>query len=361
MNNLDELITDIYANETVDIDGTLDTAAQWRIEEQILQHINTDSTILYKKKSKHKKRLLFALAAVLLVALSLTGFAAVQNEWDIALVNFMGISNADTLQLEGGDVQINKIAQYEKTSPYLDSIETLGLVKSPIQITATTSIGDKNSAYIRIETDYTLPETFNPETDYVLPFNIRTNISPMPNGYGSEFTYFEEDGKLGFLLSISNCEELNKSDISIEIYDLYLHHDLNDENSEREEELLCAGTWKVDWKYNYRSNTKNYYMLKSIESNFATYYLTRIEVSPISIRMEAFRMPKDREKPLPGSWLEEIRFEDGTILSIKDESGGGLRNGMFAESYISVREFGNAIDPKTIGSLIICGKEIKLR
>ena len=361
MNNLDDLIKNIHSSEIVKIEGTLDASTQWRIEDQILQNIDVTSTILYRKKSKRKKRFLFLIAAAMLIALGLTGIAAVQNDWDVLLIDFMGISDADTLQLEGGDVQINKIAHYEKTSPYIESIDVLGLVDAPIQMAAASSIGDKTSAYIRIETDYILPDTFNPETDYILPFNIRTNISPMLNGYGSEFMYFEEDGKLGFLLSITNCEKLNKSEISLEISDLYLYHDLNVKYGAPEEELLCAGTWNVDWKYNYKSNSQTYNMFKSFESNGVTYYLTHVEVSPISIRMEAFRMPQDRQKTQPGSWLEEIHFEDGTILYVEDDSGGGLRNGMFAESYVNARELGNAIDSHEVESIVVCGKEIILQ
>lgn len=360
MANLDDLINNIYADETVPIEGTLDTAAQWRIEERILSNINTAPTILYKKKTHRKKRLVLALVAVLLLALGLTTIAAVQNDWDVILIDFMGISDADTLQLEGGDIFIDKTAQYEKTSPFLEEVDDLGLVDIPIQMTVVSSIGDKNNAYIRIETDYILPDTFNPETDYVLPFDIDTSISPMLNGYGSEFTSFEENGRLGFLLSITNCDKLNKSDITLEIHDLYLYHDLHKEYGAPEEELLCAGTWSVNWKYNYRSNVQNHHMLKTFESNGVTYYLTCVEVSPIAIRMEAFRMPQDRDKALPGPWLEKVQFKDGTTLSIEEESGGGLSNGIFAESYVNVREFGNAIDPETVESITICGKRINL-
>lgn len=136
---------------------------------------------------------------------------------------------------------------------------------------------------------------------------------------------------------------------------------MNDPTCEREKELLCAGTWQADWKYNYRSNTKNYYMFQSFESNGTTYYLTHVEVSTISIRMEAFRMPQDRKKELPGTWLEEIHFKDGTILFIENKSVGGLSDGLFAESYVNTKEFGNAIDSENVESIIVCGKKILLR
>lgn len=190
MINLNDLITDIHASEVVELDESLDAAQQWRIEERIMQVINESSDedanppIRYYKKCRKKRWLVFSLAAILLLALVLTGIAAVQNDWDVALIDFMGINDVDTLQLKGREVEIYKITAYKKTSPYIKNIENLGLVDTPIQMTVTTSIGDKYSAYIRIETDYILPETFNPETDYILLDNIKTDIDPMLDGYG---------------------------------------------------------------------------------------------------------------------------------------------------------------------------------
>lgn len=355
MNNLDYFIHDIYENEIVEIEDTLNSDAILRIEEQILKNIQTSS----KRKIKSKKHFLFALAATLLLALGITGFATVKNEWDVLLIDFMGINDADTLQLEDGQVNIDKLARYEKISPEIQNIDDFGLVETPIEITVDSSIGDKNSTYIRIETDYTLPETFNAETDYVLPFNSSVSISPMQSGYASTFTYFEENGKLGFLLSIEDCEKLNKSKISLKLQDLYLYHDLNTENAP-EPELICAGTWLVDWKYNYKSNAKTFQVFQSFKSNGVTYYLTRIEISPISIRMEAFRLPKNRHQPHPEGWLEEIHFKDGTVLKIDGYNVGGLKDGIFAESYVNTQKFGNAIDSKNIKNIVIGGKIIKL-
>lgn len=362
MNNLDDLIHDIHTDEALPIDGSLDAVQQWRIEEHILQSIKLETTdtisspVPFRFKPKRRKWLTLALAAVLLFTLGITAIAAVKNEWDIQLINFMGISNADTLQLEGGEVQINKTATYTRES----SVKDIAFPENPIQIKAISSIGDKNSAYIRIETDYEVPASYNEETDYFVMNDLDFYIEPMESGFGMVYTSFIEDGKLGFLMSVSNCENLNRCEIYLQLTDLYLYHDLKDDSTPAKPELICPGTWTLEWKFNYKSNMKTYRMFESIESNGVTYYLTKVEISPISVRLEAFRMPQDRQKEHPNDLLESLYFEDGSILTVESESSSGVRNGIFIDSYIDVSEFGNAIDADAVKSITICGKEIKL-
>lgn len=47
------------------------------------------------------------------LALSITALASIHNEWDIALIQFMGIQDSNTLQLESGEVQMNVPAYYQ--------------------------------------------------------------------------------------------------------------------------------------------------------------------------------------------------------------------------------------------------------
>lgn len=377
MNRIDCLIREIQKHEEVVLDEGLERDALMRVEESVLRVVreeqvrkkkraeNENNNATNNEFSKHKvesrrirkRRLFFILAAVFVMVLGLTVYAAKENEWDIALIKFMGISNANTLQLESGIVEINQSCK-SKCVDY--GYEESGK-ETEIEMTATTSIGDKNEVYIRIETDYVLPEDFNPETDYVLPENDSLRIEPNKNGFASTFTYFEEDNKLGFLMSISNCEDINTAEITLRMDNLYLYHDLGNVEAKQEKELLCEGTWELNWKYQYQSNTKTRYMLRPFQADGITYYLTKVEVSPISIRMEAFRMPWNRDKAHSDAWLEEIYFSDGTAWQIDDMSGSGMRNGMFAENYVGVEVLGDAIEPKKVEKLVICGEEIGIR
>lgn len=352
MNNINSLIREIQNHEAIEIDSFLDQDSQIRIEERILKSIVTGKNAFHRKSLK--TRLTLVLAAIFTLVLGLTVYAANENELDIALLNFMGISPSNTVQLESGVVEINQ----GQKSICVDYGHVEDGETKEIEMLATSSIGDKNEVYIRIETDYVLPDDFNVETDYILPENYNLSISPAPNGYGSVFTYFVNDNKLGFLLSISNCKDINKAEISLFMENLYWYHDLQDDGAE--EELLCEGTWELNWSYHYKSNTKTHRMLHPFQSNGSTYYLTKVEISPISIRMEAFRMPWDRDKNHPDAWLEEIHFSDGSILQLEGFSSCGLQNGMFADSYIGAELLGEMITPKTVEMLVIEGEEIKL-
>jgi len=361
MINLNNLITEIHEEETLPIDGSLRTDEQWKIEERILNVIKDEPIAIYKKKSRRKKWLVIALAATLLLALSITAIAAFENDWDVQLLNFMGLSNTNTLQLESGEVKINETHK----AMCIDYGENETGVEKIVEMTIDSSIGDKNSAYVKITTDYEMPANYNPETDYVLPEKHSMHISKKQNqsdfvDYASMFTCFVEDGKLGFLLSIENAEGLNKRYISLEIKDLYIYHDLGMEDSDSEEELLCKGSWCFSWKFSYQSNTDTHYMLRTLENNNINYYLTKIEISPISIRAEAFRLPQDRQKPHAHGFLEEIRFTDGTVLKVDGFGGGGLRDGMFVDLFIGTNELGISLNLKDIKSIVICGQEIFL-
>ena len=173
--------------------------------------------------------------------------------------------------------------------------------------------------------------------------------------------YYEEDGKLCFLLSISNCENLNKSRIQFEMRNMYLYHDLHNPEVDANEELLCEGTWKLDWSYHYKSNANIYRPMKTFENNGVKYYLTKVEITPISIRMEAFRMPDDRSQARPGDLIQKITYNDGTSLDIIGDSSGGIRNGMLINSFVDTQMIGETIRSNDVKSITISGTEIPLR
>ncbi len=359
MKRVDDLICDIQIHELVEIEGELSLDSRKRIEELVIRAVGTDNSVKFKRKPA-KRLLIWGLAAVLTMAMGLTVVAARENEWDIELVNFMGLSDANTLQLDSGMVEINQ-GQTSICMDYQD-VET-GETKE-VTMMAVSSMGDKNEVYVRIETDYELPENFNEETDYILPedFQLRVNLNKA--GYGAQFTSFVEDNKLGFLLEISNCKEINKAEITVIMEDLYWYHDLNAEEEDEiePEKLLCKGTWELKWKYHYKSNTiTKRYLSKTFEADGCTYKLTKVEISPISIRLEAHRSEADRHKEHFDVWLQEIHFTDGRILKVDDVGGSGMHNGMYAHSYIGARELGETIQPKEVKSLIISGEEIKIR
>ena len=342
MYNLDDLIQNISNDEVRDIPGSLTKSQQSRIESRILAEMHLVS---YKQKPL-RKRIVLILAAVFLLLISITSVAASENEWDIAITNFMGLNDPSTLQLESGEVEIKTSAS-----------------SNGLTITKITSIGDKNTAYIRMDTDFKLPEDFDETTDYILPEHHITTITDKkpgtPKSYGGAMTCFYEDGYLGFLLEISNCDSLNKSYVTVVFKNLILYHDLHDyDDNAPKEELFLEGNWTLDWKYSYKSSTKTYRMLNKTMIGDNTVWLTRIDVSPISIRIEGKRSPADFDKAWgKSSCIQEIGFKDGTVISYPQESSWGHSNTSF-DYYIDFHGMKQIIKPDELDYMIIGNQQI---
>lgn len=342
MHNLDDLIQNISNDEIRDVPGKLSAEQQRRIESKILSEL----PVVTVKRRSFRKRMVIALAAVLILLIGLTAVAATENEWDIAITNFMGLNDPSTLQLESGEVKINATAS-----------------DNGLTITDITSIGDKNSAYIRIDTDYKLPDDFDEAKDYILPENYAINISETdvgkPKTYASTLTCFYEDGYLGFLLELSNCIDLNKSYVSIGFENLILHHDLHVyDDSAPEEELLLEGNWNLNWKYSYKSSTQIYHTLKKIKVLNNNVWITTIDISPISIRLEGKRAFYNYTKSWDGAiGNAEIVLKDGTILSDIQQSVGGYSNTTF-EYYLDLHSLHQTINPDELDYIILENQRI---
>jgi len=381
MYKIDELITEIYADEAIDVPGELTKEQKKRIEayvetmmmaeEETKQKAyekpeSIDININRKNSFRYRKKAAIILAAALILILGMTAFAARQNEWDITLMNFMGLNENSVLQLEGGEVVIEEVT----TSTWTDYAEDKDGEEKQISITGITSIGDKNSAYLRVNTDYVLPEEFDETTDYILPENHRMDITynnifghEEIRTFGSAFTAFYEDGKLGFLISIESCEDVNKCSINLKIENLYWYHDLGQHEEvpgTEPEELLAEGVWEKEWKFSYKSNVRTEHCMKKLDSDEGTIYLTQIEISPISIRMEAVRNPKDRELPWNTDMLEEIQYEDGTTVRVNTMGTGGIKNGIFIEEFTNMYYLDEVLEPEKVKSIKVCGQNIDI-
>lgn len=241
--------------------------------------------------------------------------------------------------------------------------------KRKLRLTAASSIGDRNAVYIRFDTDYELPEDFDPEQDYVLPEDMDLSVSlknpdknAVESSRGSVFTTIEENGKLVFLLYISNCEKINKSYVSITMENLYLYHDLDDTDDtiEEEPELLYEGSWSLDWKYSYRSNVKTKRMLKRVSTDDINCYITHLDVSPLGIRFEGFVNPLSRISTPVWLDVDRITFQDGRVLTVDGYSGGGFKDGIWLDGYCGMDTLGEALDVDNIKSITIEGCEIEL-
>lgn len=377
MARIDELITEIYDGEALELCGNLDEEQQKRIEEKILAAIMTDENSTYRYRRNRKRFLLIGLAAILLMGLCLTSFGASHPDWGIEVLRIMGLDDTDTLQLESGEVEINESVTRNATEYSYENVKMESKEKvKPVTITAVTSIGDKNSAYIRIDTDYKVPEYFNENTDYIFPKDCSIRIyeqDPEKNGRQTDMasTFISEvrDGYLGFLVEISDCKNLNKSYVTVDLEDMYYcqnglleaEENNTEEPVEVNERILLEGQWNLQWKYQYKSNAKSYSIIKPITIDDETYFITQIELSPISIRMESFRMPWNREKEYTVPEVEAVCYKDGTVLRTTNQTTGGCRNGMEFESFVGIVGLGEVIDTENVEVVIVNGNKIELK
>ena len=90
-------------------------------------------------------------------------------------------------------------------------------------------------------------------------------------------------------------------------------------------------------------------------------FLTKVEISPISVRMEAFCKPQDRNKTRPRDLIQKITYTDGTSVEIPGDSSGGVRDGMFIDSFVDTVMMGEVLRSNEVKSITISGTEIELK
>lgn len=364
MVRMDELIREIHADEAIEISGNISDEQQKRVENRVMEAILSQEASRKKAPFLRRELLVFGLAAILLIGLCVTALGASNHDWDIALIQAMGLSNTDTLQLESGEVQINEAVSASATE-YLNGKEE----KKVVTITAVNSIGDKNSAFIQVNTDYRVPIGFDREEDYMIANDICIHISRKNPKKGSITTNLaavtevtvNEEGYVNLLIEISGCKNLNKSYVTINIKDLYLYEE-GFVNDDARGELLLKGEWTLQWKYEYKSNTKTFYMLKPIQINEETYYISKIELSPISIQIDGFRMPWNRKEEYDGDVfaVNEIRYEDGTVQKLDGINSAGCNNGIWFDTFIGIHQLKEPVDTKQVKAILMNGNRILL-
>ena len=152
--DIDSLLQDIHDEEALSFTETLSFEQQSQIESMILSSIHQErplppaqgarqklrpqikkqpATPRAGQKLRPRKFLSLVLAAALLMGFGVVASAARSNDWDIALMEFMGIDNADTLQWSDGTVQIQASSVCSGTDYAQDSSGKI----HPLKITAT--------------------------------------------------------------------------------------------------------------------------------------------------------------------------------------------------------------------------------
>lgn len=319
-----------------------------------------------RRNMNPKKLVVVLLAAALVLALGVMAVsAAVRHDWDRAILDFMGIRDADTTQLEDGTVLIGE-------SDTCSGRDLLTGEQKEITFIASSSIGDKNAAYIRIDTDYEVPEDFDPETDYFMTedfdLEVTTNYLQGALDRSSVLESQVENGKLFFLLEISGTKNIDRSKVVLTFENLYYYHDLGmgDKDDAPPKELVFRGSWNLEWKFDYRTVTKKAKMHEKVQVGEAAGYLTTVEITPLGIRIEgriAFDSWDVPTGKLEAMKIEKITLKDGRAIEITETDSWGTSRGTYGykfRGYYGVGVLGEPLNPDEVESITTDGKEIKI-
>lgn len=319
-----------------------------------------------RRNMNPKKLVVVLLAAALVLALGVMAVsAAVRHDWDRAILDFMGIRDADTTQLEDGTVLIGE-------SDTCSGRDLLTGEQKEITFIASSSIGDKNAAYIRIDTDYEVPEDFDPETDYFMTedfdLEVTTNYLQGALDRSSVLESQVENGKLFFLLEISGTKNIDRSKVVLTFENLYYYHDLGmgDKDDALPKELVFRGSWNLEWKFDYRTVTKKAKMHEKVQVGEAAGYLTTVEITPLGIRIEGSIASDSWDVPtgnLEAMKIEKITMKDGRTIAITETDSWGASRGTAGykfRGYYGVGVLGEQLNPDEVESITTDGKEIKI-
>lgn len=308
-------------------------------ESKVQQKLNSEEKLKPGKRIK-KRRLAFLLAAVLTFSI-LTAFAW-ENEWDILLGQYVGLEPEAAVQVAGGSISIEESD-----------------TQSGMTVTAVSAIGDQNSQYIRIDTDYPCDLVAQDGTEQAcylfdkssILIHDRKSDSGVTKSFASVMMPFNNEGKLSFWLELVNCSGINRDYITVNIQDLY---GLTTDGEYEQDQLLVEGSWTLEWKNYYRVDSRKYYPLKNVGDEEFDCLLTSVEITPISIRLHGYGYSRENQD----FSVEKIVMEDGTVYELDSENGGGVSNNFERESYVTIRQIGEVLNPKQVRSVFVRGQEI---
>ena len=340
MNRIDGIITKIYDNEVIDFGEKLSDEQQERILQKMLDKVEA----VPKKSIGKKKRMIFALVAVLTFA-TMTVMATEHVNWDFLLSKIIGTNVENSQYLDGMWTMINQTKE-----------------DAGVEIEMVSAIGDKSNLYLRF--DITFPEGIDMSKHYHF-YDVR----------GSKDIWWGDDA-LGGIYSWEVIDDIdlmdntvswalkiqgsNGGDLSNKKIKIWLNNIIEStlvDNAISEEKVAFEGDWNFVWTFNYVNNSLVYESLEEVAGETNTYKLNTFTISPLSIVVEAV---SDGKHYMGEPWLiDAIILQDGTVISEFNEnrSQGYVVSGKVTCSV----PFDDVINPADVKSVIICGKEIVIK
>ncbi len=310
-----------------------------------------------------KKRRLTALvaAAVLILATFVTANAFEENEWAIDILNYLGLSSADTMQLHDGSVQIGFSDKQQVKSCLTGDTEQ-------VTVTADYSVGDRRNSIVKFVTDVKVPEDYDENNDYFAfddwTCEIRDPDSGEQKSSAGCLESRVEEGKLVFYMITQDCEDLNKSRMDVTFGGLSLYHDLNNPGAPEEKQRLYDGSWNLGWTYNYKSNERSSSVNKLVDAGDESIMLKKIVVTPLQVKVMGYTRYdlKDYNTALR---IEKLICRNGSEIAVSDDGGSSFGTSAipginYIEEYVMATGLGQAFNPDQVKAVVINGKEYEM-
>ncbi|ASA22177.1 DUF4179 domain-containing protein [Paenibacillus donghaensis] len=323
------------------------------------QKEKTFHNILMPSQVEHKRQRRFTpvkpvryalLAAVLMVCLTTTAFAAAYMGLDEAFIKFLKpANNEQTAYLSNGAYVVNKKVENEYGSLTIKQV-----------------IGDSNLTYILM--DFTAPEaTVLNAARYRFDTMITTNQSFHSTGFEVLDDGNPNDNKISLVMNIMTDSSLAGQTIDLKLYDLQAADPLPGIF-----ETVIPGSWETAFKLDF----KKYSTLYQIDQNMTLFgykaILKTISVSPISITL-MIDSGSLKEINNAASGLKEIgenEYLDNFPITIKYKDGtsettsiftGLARSDLLSNQLLTIKTFENVINDKEIASIVFFDKAFLIK
>lgn len=285
-----------------------------------------------------RKALILIAAAVMM--LGMVVFAR-EADWDIKMAEMLGLSNVME-DLEGGYVRIGTSAQSDG-----------------VTVTATQAIGDRNSQWIQFDTDLPWEEGKyylfgEEEAGFYTQGDIMVSA-------GCTLVSYNQDGCVSFLLYAVDCNKINRARVKVHFAEIYEYEDGNDE----EGKLVSSGEWNLEWSNCYAANTitRHPYRNITLEATDGTEFsciLHKIEISPVSIRIEAWKHPGTGNAENSLVRMDSITLQDGTVISCDEWTCAGSRDNWALETFYSFADIEH-VNMNNIAYITVGGRDIRIQ
>lgn len=321
-------------------------------KEKMLYHILEQSS---KEKTWNRKftpvrRLRFALlAAVIMVCLTSTAFAAVNMGLDAAFKKFLNpVNHEQEIYLSNGAYVVNKKVANKNG-----------------ELTIKQVIGDGNLTYILM--DFTAPKgTVLDDARYRFQYPHIDALDFHSSGFQLLDDGNPNDNSISLVMSIMTKKSLAGQMARFQFTDLQAADPLPGEF-----ETIIPDTWETAFKLDFKEYSNLYQINQTINMFGYDAVLKSISVSPISISIKVESETLNEINKAAGEFVEigENEHLDNYPITIKYKDGSSetttIFNGMHSVEYgighmLTIKTFENVINDKEIASIVFFDKEIPI-